>query len=236
MSIAFADIAQLRVWTESEIAHRDRAVSAISETVKAALAALNPAWRFSRIEAPALSPRDLLSPEYSDDDLWVTPVRHADREMVLRAETTASSYDWVRSMHNRANPFRPPFCVWQVGKSYRREQQSVASRLRFFEFTQMEMQCLYRADTKADYRAAVMPQLERRLAWLCSSESRVVPSERLPSYALSTLDVEVMHLGKWREVASVSIRNDFAPDILNLEVAVGMDRVVEVFNSEWSAS
>lgn len=231
MSIAFAEIAQLRVWEEAELAHRDRAAAVITDTVKAELSRLNPAWKFRRIEAPCLTPRDLLSTEYSDEDLWVTPVRHADRDMVLRAETTASSYDWVRTTHNRANPLKPPFCVWQMAKSFRREKQSVASRLRFFEFTQLEMQCLYRSDTKADYRAAVMPELEKALSWLCRAESRIIPSDRLPGYSLSTLDVEVQHLGKWREVASVSIRNDFAEDILNLEVAVGMDRVVEIFGA-----
>ena len=32
-------------------------------------------------------------------------------------------------------------------------------------------------------------------------------------------------------MASVSIRTDFADDVRNLEVAVGLDRIVEAWNS-----
>ena len=230
MSTTFTDIPQLRVWDEHELAHRDLATAKIAETVRTTLSTMNRAWTFRRLEAPALTPRDLLSPEYTDEDLWTTPITHAERQMVMRAETTAGTYDFVR----RAYPhkaLRLPACFWQVGKSYRREQHAVASRLRFFEFTQLEFQCLFSRETKADYRAAVMPALETTLSWLCDAESRVIPSDRLPSYAESTLDVEVRHLGKWREVASVSLRTDFAPDVLNLEVAVGLDRVVDIFHT-----
>lgn len=230
MSTTFADIPQLRVWDEHELEHRDTATRKIVETVRTALTTTNRAWTFRRIEAPTLSPRDLLSAEYTDDDLWATRVSHAEREMVLRAETTASTYDFVRTAFP-AKALRPPACFWQAAKSFRREKQARASRLRFFEFTQLELQCLFTRDSKADYRAAVMPELERTLSWLCNAESRVVPSDRLPSYSESTLDVEVKHLDAWREVASVSLRNDFRDDILNLEVAVGLDRVVDIFHT-----
>lgn len=230
MSTTFTDIPQLRVWDEHELEHRDIATRKIVETVRNELTTLNRAWTFRRIEAPALSPRDLLSDEYTDEDLWATRVTHAEREMVLRAETTASTYDFVRTAFPQ-KALRLPACFWQAAKSYRREQQARASRLRFFEFTQLEMQCLFSRETKADYRAAVMPALERTLSWLCNAESRVIESDRLPSYSESTLDVEVRHLNDWREVASVSLRKDFREDVLNLEVAVGLDRVVEIFHT-----
>lgn len=230
MSTNFTDIPQLRCWDENELEHRDLATRKIVETVRNELTSLNRAWAFRRIEAPAIIPRDLMSPEYTDDDLWALRASHDDREMVMRAETTASTYDFVRrNFPHKA--LRLPSCFWQASKSYRREKQSRASRLRFFEFTQLELQCLYSRDSKADYRAAVMPALERSLSWLCSAESRVVPSDRLPSYSESTLDVEVRHMGSWREVASVSLRNDFREDVMNLEVAVGLDRVVDIFHS-----
>lgn len=230
MSTTFTEIPQLRCWDEHELAHRDLATQKIVETVRMSLSQLNRAWTFRRIEAPALMPRDLLSPEYSDDDLWVTKVTHDEREMVMRAETTASTYDFVRRTFPQ-KALRLPACFWQASKSYRREKHAVASRLRFFEFTQLEMQCLFSRETKADYRAAVLPQLEKTLSWLCNAESRIIPSDRLPSYAESTMDVEVKHLDKWREVASISLRKDFAPEVLNLEVAVGLDRVVDIFHT-----
>lgn len=230
MSTTFTEIPQLRVWDEHELAHRELATQKITETVRTTLSTLNRAWTFRRIEAPALMPRDLLSPEYTDDDLWVTKVTHDEREMVMRAETTASTYDFVRRAYPQ-KALRLPACFWQASKSYRREKHAVASRLRFFEFTQLEMQCLFSRETKADYRAAVMPALEKTLSWLCDAEARVIPSDRLPSYSESTLDVEVRHHDKWREVASVSLRTDFAPEVMNLEVAVGLDRVVDIFHT-----
>lgn len=230
MSTTFTEIPQLRVWDEHELEHRDLSTQKITSTVRKTLSELNRAWTFRRIEAPALMPRDLLSPEYTEDDIWTTPVYHNERHMVLRAETTASTYEFVRRTYpNKA--LRLPACFWQASKSYRREKHAVASRLRFFEFTQLEMQCLFSRDTKADYRAAVMPALAKTLSWLCDAEARVIESDRLPSYSESTLDVEVRHLDVWREVASVSLRNDYAPEVLNLEVAVGLDRVVDIFHT-----
>ncbi|OTP68671.1 hypothetical protein PAMC26510_28865 [Caballeronia sordidicola] len=42
------------------------------------LTQLNPAWIFERIEAPSLIPRDMLSAEYSDEDIWIQPVRERE--------------------------------------------------------------------------------------------------------------------------------------------------------------
>jgi len=225
----FHDIAQLRFWSEPELQHRDLARDRIVNTVRDSLLATNRAWSFARMEGPQLTPRSFLSPEYSEDDLWTTPVEIADDQMVLRAETTASTYAFVRNTFSHRK-LRLPACFWQVGKSFRRERTATAAKLRFFEFTQLEMQCLYSADTMADYRARVLPELERTIAWLTNSTARVVESDRIPDYAVSTMDVEVKYRNAWREMASVSIRKDFAEDILNLEVAVGLDRIVEVFS------
>lgn len=175
-----------------------------------------------------MTPRDLLSGEYSDDDIWVTPVSIADQQIVLRAETTASTYAFVRQ-NFPTTKLKLPACFWQVGKSFRREKTATATKLRFFEFYQLEMQCLYSADTMADYRARLLPYLADAISWLTRSEARVIESDRLPTYSKSTLDVEVLYRERWREMASVSIRTDYAPDTLNLEVAVGLDRIVEAW-------
>jgi glycyl-tRNA synthetase len=226
----FHNIAQLRFWDEAEIEHRERAQSAIVATVKANLTRTNPAWAFRRMEGPLLTPRDFLSAEYSDEDIWITPVSIADRQMVLRAETTASTYAYVRANFSHKK-LRLPACFWQAGKSFRREKTSTATKLRFFEFWQLELQCLYSIDTKADYRAKLLPELMDTISWLTRSEARIVESDRLPAYSESTMDIEVKYRGEWREMASVSIRTDFAEDVRNLEVAVGLDRIVEAWNS-----
>lgn len=223
----YFDLAQLRAWSEPELEHRDLAQRVLLDRVRASLTAANRAWAFSRVEAPMLMPRALMDSEYTDADIWPVSVVLAEQPFALRAETTPSTYAAIRQAFPRLEALKPPRCFWQVGKSFRREPQSSASRLRFFEFTQMEFQCLYSVDTKADYRALVLDDLQDTLSWLCRSESRVVESDRLPSYSESTLDIEVRHRGDWREVASLSIRTDFPP-FKNFEIAVGLDRVVSI--------
>jgi len=224
----YADLAQLRAWSESDLEHRDLCQSHLVARVQHALRAVNRAWAFSRVEAPMLMPRALMSAEYTDADIWTTPVVLAEQPFVLRAETTPTTYAAIRALYPRIEMLKPPHCFWQVGKSFRREPASSANRLRFFEFTQLEFQCLYAPSTMADYRAKILPDLAQALSWLARSEARVIESDRLPSYAQSTLDVEVRHRGAWREVASVSIRTDFSDALLNLEVAVGLDRLVAI--------
>jgi glycyl-tRNA synthetase len=226
----YKDIAQLRFWTEEELQHRDLCQSTIVETVRRNLQRTNQAWRVARLEGPQLTPRSHLSDEYTDEDIWTTPVTCADQQIVLRAETTTSTYAYVRENYSHKK-LKLPMAFWQVGKSFRREKTSSASKLRFFEFTQLELQCLYSIETKADYRSRLLPDLEKTISWLTASKARIVESDRLPSYSLSTMDIEVLYRGSWREMASISIRNDFAEDVLNLEVAVGLDRLVEAFNA-----
>ena len=69
--------------------------------------------------------------------------------------------------------------------------------------------------------------------------TRIVESDRLPSYSKQTLDIEVDNGDKWMEVCSVSTRTDFKQkanfitnqtsikkDVLVLELALGLDRCV----------
>jgi len=226
----YKNIAQLRFWTEEELQHRDMCQATIVDTVKRNLQSLNQAWRFARMEGPQLTPRSYMSEEYTDEDIWTTPVTFAEQQIVLRAETTTSTYAYIRENYNHKK-LRLPMAFWQVGKSYRREQTSSASKLRFFEFTQLEMQCIYSIETKADYRSNLLPELAAKISWLTSSEARIVESDRLPSYSESTMDIEVLYKGSWREMASISLRNDFSEAAVNLEVAVGLDRLVEAYFS-----
>lgn len=226
----FHNIAQLRFWDDAELEHRDLAQSNIVSCVRRNLSKTNSAWRFARMEGPQLTPRDYLSPEYTQDDIWVTPVEIADQQMTLRPETTASTYAYIRENFSHKK-LRLPASFWQVGKSFRREKTATGAKLRFFEFTQLEMQCLYSIDTKADYRAKLLPDLSDTIAWLTKSKSRIVESDRLPDYSQSTMDIEVLYRGSWREMASISLRTDYAEEIVNLEVAVGLDRVVEAWNA-----
>ena len=123
--------------------------------------------------------------------------------------------------------------VWQVGKSFRVEKSdgATASKLRFNEFHQLEFQCIYSAGTKAHYRKYLMEAVSKDISMFLFGEViRNVESDRLPAYSESTLDIEVPFKNDWKEVASCSIRTDFSEDARVCEIAIGLDRLVEIYN------
>jgi glycyl-tRNA synthetase len=230
MSLDLYPVGGLRFWTEAEIELRDVAVARLQRTLRETLLGINRAWAFHRVEGPTIAPRSEISSAYGADDLWMLQAGIAGGEAAMRAETTATSYAYAR--HLLKTGHRMPLCVWQAGKSYRRETNDGASpaKLRFLEFWQLEFQCLYALGTKADYRTPVLAALAAESAWLVGAETRTVPSDRLPAYSEETLDIEAWcpTKNRWFEVASVSIRKDFADDVRVLEVAFGLDRLVEL--------
>jgi len=106
----------------------------------------------------------------------------------------------------------------------------VAEKLRFNEFYQLEFQCIYSATTQADYQTPLMAAAEKLIARETGRKTRIIPSDRLPAYSLTTLDIEVAldDGATWREIASCSIRTDYSETERVLELAIGLDRVVEV--------
>jgi glycyl-tRNA synthetase len=58
-------------WNEREIRLRDSAISYISAEVTLLLRSINPAWDIRRVEAPILTPRELISSAYGPDDIYV---------------------------------------------------------------------------------------------------------------------------------------------------------------------
>lgn len=234
MSFSLLDeTAQLRWWSESEIAFRELSVSEIHRCIVASLRGINKAWSFERIEGPTLIPRTMVAPGYTEDDLWCVKAQVGPSQATMRPETTSTSYLAAQKIigpgSDKERSRKLPLCVWQVGKSFRREstEGASASKLRFFEFTQAEWQCIYGLNTMADYRAAILPDLEAKIGWLVDRPTRIVPSDRLPGYSLKTDDIEVDFNGRWTEVASISSRTDF-PEANVLEIAVGADRIVDV--------
>lgn len=222
MSRALFNTGGLRFWTEDEIELRELFQRRAVTVVREALLRLNPAWSLARVEGPCLSPRSAISAAYDEADIFVTNHVAGGEELCLRAETTPTSYLYARALGRK-----PPVCVWQSGKSFRRETNDGASaaKLRFNEFWQLEFQCIYRADTHADYRGALIPVVAREIARFTGAATRIAPSDRTPPYAESTLDIEADHDGRWREMASCSIRTDYAQDMRVCEIAIGLDRV-----------
>lgn len=230
MSEALYELGGLRFWTGREIAVREHCITTLKFELQQALLGLNGAWRFERMEGPLLTPRRFISDAYDDNDIFMLQAKLGEDDAALRAETTMSSY--LYAMHCLQKGFRMPLCVWQAGKSFRRETSdgARASTLRYNEFYQLEFQCIFANSTKADYHSVAIPAVERAIRNLVhATKSRIVESDRLPIYSTQTLDVEVEWNGAWKEMASISTRTDFLKaDTTVLEVAVGLDRLIAV--------
>lgn len=225
MSEALFQHGGLRFWHEHEITLREQLITNISAAIRQTLGR---DWGIHRVEGPILHPRSEISPSYDESDIFIT--NHKD--WCLRAETTPSSYAYARWLRNRRHSL--PLCVWQAGLSSRRETNDGASanKLRFNSFWQLEFQCLMpkeegkRRDGKLRGKLidACLPVIQRATG----RETRLIESDRLPSYSESTRDIEVLRGDEWKEVASCSLRTDFADDVRVVELAFGLDRLVEI--------
>ena len=227
------DYNALPFYDEEDILQRERFTQAIARHVQRLLTATNPAWSFHRLEAPSLIPRALVSSNYEDDELWTQFKDTPERQLVLKPETTPSTYAWLRE-RLRHQAVRPPVCAWQLSKSFRREQDQPTKHCRFKEFYQQEFQCLYTADSHNDYFDRIIRPLAQAFALEVCCPTRLVVSDRLPTYSEKTWDIEVWNSEKWMEVASISVRNDFpdpfvfktkSVDCKVLEIATSPDRL-----------
>lgn len=256
MSMSLFDVGGLRFWRQHEVRLRTRIKETIEETVKSTLLDLNQMWRFEEVDTPVMMPRDLFSCAYDDSDIFVLKDAIGDKEYALRAETTIGSYRVAEQLF-RSTRIKPPFCVYTMGQSFRQERSdgATAAKLRFNSFYQLEFQCIYtkpwvdeagkQRGTTAPIPESVREALVKLVAQITGLEARLVPSDRLPSYAEETIDIEVLWTSpttgeqEWKEVASTSIRKDFPQDIPGIkdplrvfEVAFGMDRMVAVTQRE----
>lgn len=240
MSRALWNHGGLRFWGSQDLMLREQAKERFVYAMRDALHGLNSAWNLEQVEGPMLMPRQFISSSYAGDDVWLLQAKLGEDDAVLRPETTPSTYAY--SMALIANGVRPPVCYYQIGKSFRRETSdgATAAKLRYYEFTQLEFQCIYAADSKADYRPSVVSRIAREIRLLTGLETRIIPSDRLPSYSTKTEDVEVwwegQHSGgeawRWAEMCSISDRTDFPKigqrEMKVLEVAIGIDRIIDV--------
>jgi glycyl-tRNA synthetase len=221
-------------WNSKEILMRQQLSTTFAQDIQEALLDTNKAWCFHQIEAPSLIPKDLISKEYTTEDVFHLLPKPDERELVLRPETTPASYAYAEHLlHNQLT--LPPLVVWQTAKSFRKEQDQVSKNMRLKEFYQQEFQCIFTADTKNDYFEAIAPIIEQMIHLHVGLETRLIPSDRLPDYSVKTMDVEVLNDDKWMEVVSLSLRKDVPfqarfksveKDLINFEIAIGLDRCV----------
>ena len=112
-------------WEEREINMREHLVHYFSDEIRSHLISTNRAWDVRRIEAPTLMPAGLMSNAYTNSDVWMQEcLSDSELMMVLRPETTSSSYVYMQHILSNHSKTRLPLCVWQAGKSYRREPRS----------------------------------------------------------------------------------------------------------------
>lgn len=227
-------------WNRDEIKYRNYIKEVFSEFIEKILRDENRAWQSFEIEAPVLIPRELVNPNYTNEDIWVQETKDSE-ELVLRPETTPSTYTYACHLLN-SNMILPPFCVHQTGKSFRREQDQVGKNMRLKEFYQQEFQCIYSKDTLNDYQEKILEPLRGLFEKIIGKPARIVESDRLPSYSLRTMDIEIDNGDKWMEICSISKRIDFPQkvkfqaksgvvekEMLVLEIAIGLDRCVYNF-------
>jgi glycyl-tRNA synthetase len=186
------------------------------------LRGMNKAFEVLQVEAPILTPLGQINPNYTIADFFGV----TGDELALRPETTAGSYMYAEYLlaHTELKT-RLPLCIWQHGKSFRREQNQITKNMRLKEFYQLEFQCIYAANTANDYSKTVIPTVQRAISQLIGP-CRVEDSDRLPDYSERTVDVICEKTDM--EVCSISLRKDF-PNAKVLEVAVGTDRCVYNF-------
>ena len=229
MSLTLVDKAGLRWWTEEELEMRDYFFKRLNTVIQKTLLKINRAWSFHRVESPMLVPISMVSPAYDTNDIFFTE----DHPYAMRPETTAGSYRYLDHIL-RTTKVKPPVCIYQIGKSFRVEKAdgASASKMRYNEFTQAEWQCLFSKTTMADYKNEIITQLLYELSVIFPNQYiHDELSDRLPDYSLQTVDILIDRIVKNRrtEVVSISTRKDYHDDFYVLEIAFGIDRLVDIW-------
>lgn len=205
------------MWNEAEIARRESLIREIPILLLGAWTKLNPAVRMERCETPILTPAETLQGHL---DVGFDLIGPCGSRGYLRPETTAGTYEAMsRKFEAGELKKRLPFCMWQVGCSFRDEKNADtmrASKLRLVQFYQIEFQLFASAGSKAPYLEAALDELIR---WY-GGEKTPLEGE-LPHYSEKTIDWTVEGL----EVAGCSVRKDWAGGMV-FEVAIGLDRLV----------
>lgn len=206
-------------WSEEEIRLRNVFVEHMVSSIRRKLFSLNSAFKIVQCEAPLITPKNLLNSSYNINE----DVFGISNENVLRPETTMGSYAYANYLlkEHTEEKLKLPFCIWQHGKSFRKEQDQPTKHMRLKEFYQLEFQVLFSSNTFNDYYPHLVEEVTKSLSFFlpnCKTEK----SDRLPDYSTETTDV----IYDGMEICSISRRKDFSENIKNVEIAIGTDRCV----------
>ena len=208
-------------WSQEEIRLRRQFETYFTTEIEASLKRQNAAFQMVQIEAPLLTPRELINPNYTESDIW------AFDDIALRPETTMGSFIAAKHLISGFNEikYRAPIVVWQHGKSFRREQDQPSKFMRLKEFYQLEYQIIFSPNTANDYSLKLYPDVLKMISNIigrCDMEE----SDRLPDYSEQTVDIVCAKNSM--EVCSMSKRKDLE-NFKVIEIAIGTDRCVYNF-------
>jgi len=214
----------LMFWTQEEIKLRRMFEDYFSTEILSSLRKQNAAFQLIQVEAPLLTPQELINKNYTQDDIW------SFGELCLRPETTMGSFIYAKhilSGHNEIKQ-KPPIVVFQHGKSFRQEQDQPTKFMRLKEFYQLEFQIIFGENTANDYSLKLYPDVLKAISNMIG-ECRMEASDRLPDYSEETMDV--VWVKSNMEVCSMSKRKDLLGYKV-IEIAIGTDRCLYCFNSK----
>ena len=211
-------------WTQEEIKLRRMFEDYLSAEILASLRKQNAAFQMIQVEAPLLTPRELINKGYDEKDIYVL------EDLVLRPETTMGSFVYAKHILNGYQDIKqkPPVVIFQHGKSFRREQDQPSKFMRLKEFYQLEFQIIFGATTANDYSLKLYPDVLKAISNIIG-ECRIEPSDRLPDYSEETTDIVCVK--SEMEVCSMSKRKDLEGYKV-IEVAIGTDRMIFNFQNK----
>ena len=211
-------------WTEEEIKLRNWFEEYMSQIILSSLRKQNAAFSMTKIEAPLLTPRELINPNYTNEDIW------AFDDVALRPETTMGSFAYAKHLLSGYNEIKqkPPVVIYQHGKSFRREQDQPTKFMRLKEFYQLEFQIIYGLTTSNDYTLKLYPEVCNALSKILGP-CRMELSDRLPDYSEETMDIICEKSNM--EVCSMSKRKDLEGYKV-IEIAIGTDRLLYNFGEK----
>ena len=211
-------------WTEEEINLRNWFEKFMSQTILSSLRKQNAAFSMIKVEAPLLTPRELINPNYTNEDIW------AFEDVALRPETTMGSFAYAKHILSGYNEIKqkPPVVIYQHGKSFRREQDQPTKFMRLKEFYQLEFQIIYGLTTSNDYTLKLYPDVCNALSKILGP-CRMELSDRLPDYSEETMDIICEKSNM--EVCSMSKRKDL-DGYKVIEIAIGTDRLLYNFEEK----
>lgn len=207
------------MWNEQEIIKRENLIREIPSILQKAWRDLNSAVQFERCETPVLTPASYLESHINKH----LRLLNTGRRGYLRPETTVGTYEaFSRKFNDNQMRKHLPYCMWQVGLSFRDEAKPEtmrANRLRLVQFYQMEFQLFASAGSKAPYIETALHALTKEYGgWAQEADEK-------PHYSSKTTDWYIDDL----EVAGCSVRKDWQPGTV-FEVAIGLDRLVAMLS------